>query len=330
MKKIFSILLALSLVFGLAACTNSGDNKPAPGSDPVKEPDPVVEPEPTDVYMAFLREESDVTMNFDAYGMQEGKSYGLKEFVENVNEKLNDEYGEGFMGDVSYTFLDCGLDGIPEMALNVQHFMNRGDYTEELTAFFVIRAYGTLGLKVVDHDYTYYRYTSTLNQAGFIWAGGSSGANYWGYNVRFVNANGGPTYLYSCDEIYALDGTFIPTYMLPSDRDSAPFEYIEEYKEDGNTLTIYNFEQYGTWELNTYNQHLWKNYYVFTDFYGEDVELDPEYKAYFDQIGLNVVDSGTMDSIVEDYLRDLGVTDEMVDADPVEWIKWDADWMPKG
>ncbi len=327
MKKIISLLLALSLVLGLAACTNGGNkpNEPAPG------PEPVVTPaDPEAIYMDFMNENVNVSPSYDTYGLETGHSYSLRQMVEQVNQGMNDEYGEGFMGDVSYSIIDCGLDGKPELALNIQHYMNRGEYTEEMEAFFIIKDFGDNGLLIVDSDYSYYRVYSQLSESGVIWSGGSSGANYWGYDLRYVNGDGESVFLFGCDEIYALEDSAIPAYLLPSDRDPAPFEYIEEFREDGNQLRVYNFEPYYEWNENTYNDHLKKNMFVLLDFDGNDTELDPEYEAYYKQIGLEFLSDGEMEERLDKHLKSLGVTDAIVDAKPIEWMLWDAEWLPKG
>lgn len=318
MKKIISILLALLMVFALAAC---GD-KPAPGTDnPVAPSGPDAQEKDmatlsTEAYEAFLKGDLAATVKNDFDVFKAGQSFHLNGLVEKYVEGFNDEYSSVDDYDLKYAYIDCGKDGIPELLLEQELF---GDWDGMIMKY--IFKFDGEKLNLIKGFDGYYRYWTEINNYGYVFTGGSSGAAYFDADYYLINADGEIVFLYSygCDNSQSTPN--VPYYHL--DETKLPEDYIDNtYNYDVEkfyTCEHYNFADYKSmvpdWDDEDYDEkyaEYCKNYfYTFFDEYGEEAEVSPEYAKLYKQLGVKIVSNAEAQKMVDDHLKECGLTDEL-------------------
>ncbi len=360
--RLMALLLCLSLMAaGLSACgagtvpsgsgSDAAPSGPAEGSGTVPEAppqtqggesqggstppeQPVTPPEPEgpndkEVYELFLDDAYGVSVSETMYGLEPGRTYSLYEFAQTAEASMKDEYMPDKLVELKWSLIDCGADGVPELALMLTFGKEHEGYFDTSTEYFILKNYED-GLKVVENDSTYYRYESTINRYGYITYGGSDGAASYGYSNRFVNADGESIFLYSGYYTLAHADAVIPYYYLPQEK--LPEDYPTDYsfEDEGIEIDIYNFDPYESYDEDTAEEHASYNMFVFLDSDGKDVPPDERYAALYEELGVVTVTDGEMQELIRKHEEELGVTDQIRDGEGIEWTLYEADWLPKG
>ncbi len=307
---------------GEAAGGQQGTAEPAP--EPVKAPDPL------DLYDAFLNEKALALFTIEAIGLEEGREYNIREMKQSMEKFLDGDYMPDKVCELGYAFIDCGLDGVPELALRFEFISDDTEYPSYSTEYFVLKAYGD-ELRVIDNEETYYRTESTLNSAGYITYGGSGGAATYYCSYHYINPEGKKVFLYSGEYTLANGAPIIQAWDLPEE--GLPEDYPTDYDfyEDGLEIDIYNFTTYDyddTGEMqDEYHRH---NMFVILDSDGNDVDPEEYYGKLYEELGVGIYKDAEMAQMIQDHMAACGCTEEIVNAPDIEWELLEADWLPKG
>lgn len=154
---------------------------------------------------------------FDYFSDKNG--YLIADFFKQVVETENKGY-EDFPFDIaSYAYIDCGMDGIPELAMKAT-FSGAWD---QLERYYVIKLVDDK-LELTYMDESYYRsFINITNLAGVVESNTSYGAASSGYQVGFLDADA----RYVLD--YTLEISYMALYLLPERFDDAVANTEEDY-----------------------------------------------------------------------------------------------------
>lgn len=225
------------------------------------------------------------------------------EWLENGSEYTYEELNQAFISYMNvyssniklsladYAFIDCGADGVPELALN-QIYSIESDEANVISVFKIIDD----KMYLVSSVYGYYRSYVDINKFGYISYGGSDGAASSYTDYRFVNKDGEEVFLYSESiEICEYNG-----------------EYINSMK--------YNFSRY-SYDSETGDEEYKKNdFFTFTDMNNQFVEPNEELIGMYLGDEATWYDSQETERLIREYEESLGVTDRIRAGEDFEWI----------
>lgn len=258
-----------------------------------------------------------VDFSLDAWGDYEPalKSDGAYTFDDFFKAFFEDRsaYNDGdyAVDGMSYTYVDCGQDGTPELVLN---FASK-EYGSESNNLLIIKdVNGKLVLcKWVSEGV---RGVCYVNSAGVIYDGGSGGATDWYDSYYGIDANGDAYLIYESET-----GSF--------DLYSETENYSQIAADLGVTdifVTRYSFEKYDG-DYTDYEQFLRNCDYTFAritdsgDTYESD-ELyaeDSNYVKFISRYTDNWHTPGDMDTIISERLASFGLTDGDLGQDDTVW-----------
>ena len=270
-------------------------------------------------YMDFLADKelavADISEN--EY-FREGNRYSFSEIIDMYirNESVYFDGGDIGLTDALYSYIDCGNDGIPEMAVQLTYMLN-GDFNR--VYFFNYRD-GEVHL--IGSDEWGYRSIMDLNRLGYVINGGSGGAVLWVNDHYYFDAEGQRSFLYNFEQYMGLKTPRIPKYYMKNGdtREDYP---DDEFEEGSYMAYIYNFDEYIYDENDdheaTYDKYYSKNIYCFLDEKERDVEPDDRFKELYRKEGIKWYKLDEIKKLVEDHEAALGVTDEIRNAEPAKW-----------
>lgn len=340
-KTLLTLLLGVTLSFSLAACgsqppentsasaTETGsagttDVESASGIEATPAPVESREVSSREMYEAFvagtgkLYTHRNNPTSFQMVGEEylpvpifdSNTGYTLEEFLKKVVEAEND--ADFAVSGISYTLLDCGNDGEPELALSVSFDY----YYDTMTREYIIKNFdGQLELCYATESY--YRYYEGLNNHyGKITGGGSAGAAYNVYDVAYLDANGDYRLVYSAEESYAALWTLSDRYPdavygVLGDVDVWETEYF---------LTTYSFEPYDENNMEKY----YSNQYFCAEVSDESwVDFDVEenkavIQSILDKAGVKLYSLAEINALVEKREKELGITTEMKEYEELD------------
>ncbi len=270
MKKLAGLFCLLALLLtGCGGETTNNTNstptqappvtaEPAPTSAPEETPAVTAEPEPDPVeqqslYERFLAGSERVygdrfevriwdSVN-DTVVIPDGQGRTLCELVERILTPYYEAENWRKLQSVEYAYLDCGNDGVPELALGIR---STDDWSEAYDQLVIKEIDGRLQLCWLGE--TYYRtYEELAGTQGLIVTSGSSGyaSNY--YSLSAIGADGDFRTLYSEDDEYGLCAQF-PGYNAVADvaakyEDEIPSDYmlaiLTVHDQENGTETVY-------------------------------------------------------------------------------------------
>jgi hypothetical protein len=334
--KALALLMILVLSMGLLAGCGSKPADPQP-SDPgqtqqPEQPPQPAEPEKVDPKTAledFLNDKGTVKSTIAELGLEQGMQYTFQQLAEITCDGIGNMEQQGFMGDITYSFIDCGMDGIPELALCIEYIENYGEWTMQYEQYYIIKAYDD-GLRIIDSTYTAYRTYSSIYESGIITSGGSDSAASWGFSHRLLDKDGNKVFLF--DEYYTsmLGECVIPSYMLPKDKIPEGYPDGFEFSENGYDLAMYSTKEI-MYDSPTYEADKIDRIFVFSDIEGKDASPEEAYLDLYADMGVTLYTQDQWDAFLDTYLQTLGIPESVQNATEVDnWIKLDNDWMPKG
>ncbi len=349
-RKILAVLLCMALVLSaFCGCGKqekeqpSGGEAQAPAAAPSGEkaaepgnetPEPEKEPTPEELYETFLNDAYPVTVACNAEGLEKDLSYSISSLTNTFAEYLSSEDLQYFIDTVNYAYIDCGADGVPELALSLS-FVTSEDYMD-FEKLMIVKAFGD-ELRLVADTFTAYRTQSWLGEYGFISYGGSSSAFSYYQEYSFVNAEGERLFFYSASYNLGLEKAVIPGYELPSD--VAPNLRDQELtfaEADGYGMDIYNFTQYDAerWDdEDYYDEYLRNNIFLFTDPNGVPVLPEEKLLERYRSEGVKIMTYEEIGKLLTEKRSELGLTEEIEYGNVAEWTLLDPDtteWLPKG
>ena len=292
-----------------------------------------------DLFEAFFKDEAKV--KFDNIIADENTSYTYSEMMDAINESVIDEYwieeedGRTVTFTSSYAYIDCGNDGITDLAIRVDADIKGDDnWLETKHEYFVIMNLED-GLVCCASVNGAYRSWANVNKYGYLTTGGSGGANLYVYEGGFVDAKGNYIFDYYYEEHMGYSEPMVPIYSLPSDKRKDDI-YKEDFDPEGYTVDVYNFEKYpeypnDVWTENgidqakqdaydkKYDEWQSKHIFCFYDSEGNDAEPSGDVKKYLDKNGVKYYSPEEAENMLAEHQKELGISKEVETADEPEW-----------
>ena len=365
MKRILILLLALALILtGCGKQTeptvtpNSGTETPTATSQPAgttepantittettqpgteaaqpatTEPDPVTEGDPgvtadqdMQAYGAFLGGAEPCIFAKDALGDgSTGDEYEINKLIMATSSHFAAEDLSAYFHSARYAFIDCGDDGEPELALEINLMPTEDSEYYDLTQYFIFKYMGGR-VQLVGSNWGYYRSWVELNEYGVFNYVGSNGAASYYMDISFVDKNGEEQFVHGVNVEMGMAEPGVSYYYIPDSIRPADYPYIEMSGSDSDyyIMEAYNFEKYGP--DTDYDAYQMNSLYRFTDADGRDAEPSDELKAVYEELGIKWYDTDAMDKIMDDHLASLGVDEAMMEMSyEPEWQELDLE-----
>ena len=307
MKKILCIILCLSMLL-FAAC---GAQKSDPAADAKA------------AYESFLKGDRKTVFFSSA---DDRREFTVKELGDALCKDLIREGNDVFISDVQYAYIDCGLDGVPELAVDyhvTQQYLD--NYPDTAIQHYVIRLAGD-ELEALWYGETYYRTATTINQAGYITSGGSYSAMGHFYEFSLLDKNCDMQFLYSADYEMGHSEPLISRFNI--DYLELPDEYQHDNDFEGDyEVDTYNFTKYMYDDDYSYAEYRANNMYVFLDAKGEQAEVPEPWASFYKEKGIKVYTQNEMQDLITNYLKEVGVGDDIRNAAVPEWKSLEYDWI---
>ena len=301
--------------------SNSEEDPDAPGTDEYEAL------EIADYYYRFLEGDNKVNvigLNSDKWGyLKDGEALTFEELYTEYGKGLEEDGFPSAVIEANYAIIDCGLDGMPELAIKIKYINEASEYAAPLEAYFILKySYGEFFVVTVKE--TYERSESTLNVAGFGSTGGSSGASSYGCEQWYIAPNGEEIFLYLYTSESAFADAILPAYRVPTDNlpENYP-EYTDFTYENYYVIDSYNFTEYSSSDYSDeyYNEYNRGYIYVVTDESGNDVDWNENFAELYESLGIKKYTTIEIGDVLSEHMEELGVTDEIIKADPITWTR---------
>ena len=348
LKTVAVMSAAMLAVTAAVGCTNTPATPSEPVSEVVVTPTqdsevtPDVDVTPTDSsdaateadYLAFVDGEASIKAIKDGMtALTNGSEYTLEDLRNSVNAAYEDGFEPGYMSvvEIDYAIIDCGNDGIPEMAVVVT-----GDNEERsntMNLYYIVKKIDG-ALCVVDQYESYYRSQGELNRYGVYHSFGSGSASLYAIDYRRVNAAGEPEFIYSYENELSMAEPTIFGYELPTDANLPDgYPYVPGDGGD-NQRDRYSFAPYDYIMVDgspEYDAYLRQQVYVFHDKDGNIIYPNDDNMKIYSDAGILVTDDDTAKQMVKERIQALAISDaemkmpaEDPDAEPSWKVAWDG------
>lgn len=291
----------------------------APKEEPVAFEDPNEELQKA--YLEFLEGNRKVKVNNEYIEwLENGKEYTYDELNQIFISFMDSYSTESKLSSTDYAFIDCGADGVQELALN-QYFSIQSDEANVVSVYKMIDDQ----LYLESAIYGYYRSNININKYGYITYGGSDGASVYYVDYRFVNKDGEEVFLYSDSMEMDFCDAYISTYDFPGHK--APEGYPEDvYAFDDKYIITskYNFMQYIYNPANNDEEYFKNNFFTFSDTNDQYVEPNEELAKIYKENGIVYYDLQETEKRIREHEESLGVTDTIRDGEDIDWISFFA------
>lgn len=220
-------------------------------------------------------------------------AFSMKELLKKINTTYyEDEEGENNrIAYVEYTYLDCGSDGSPKLALRFDARMHVDEF--ELT-FIIVYEDGRLYLRHAMEAWS--RNLITINKYGYIWNSGSESAFSGGFYEALINDSGRVDYVFDWD--------YFPT----------------DIEEPEICQQVYGTEEYSFMQVRYRIQD--KEYLCLFDSNGEELDDDNfiKFKKLYEKKNGKIYTQAEIDKLIEKRKKKLGITEEIMDPAEPDWI----------
>ncbi len=262
---------------------------------------------PEEIYRRFLEETGTATAG-ESITSFSGGDYTLDEILSCVENAFQDWSRSLALESVAYAMIDCGQDGVPELALQLT--FRDLDGWQITRDYLVFKAYDG-ELQCIKEFGSYYRDEAWLNQAGVIQSVLMLDYSSYATEERFLDGEGKERFVYGCQSRNGLEINLIPEELLPERlRDSLKISYSSAtYNEDGYCLNIYYLE-----DAEDADGH-----YVFSDAEGLDAMPEDEILRLYQKNGLQIHAVEEEETLLAEHKRSLGLTEAMENAEAPEW-----------
>lgn len=253
--------------------------------------------------------------DFDYFGDYDGMT--IEEFFHQVVETEKHGSTPFPFESAQYVYIDCGMDGIPELAIKAVF----ADEWDQLERYYAIKLVDDK-LQLTYMDESYYRsYMEITNLAGVIEKTASYGAASSGYQLGFLDADG--RYVLDYDQ----EISYMALYMLPGRFDDA----VANTEEDYSTLYLRRY----AFELNTDGNEF--DAYEKRTLYCAQKEADEESngvdfkeneriaKTLFNYVGEKLYSLDEIKGKIEKRESDIGFTDAIKNAGEFGWTDLELD-----
>ncbi len=308
MKKTIALLICISML-ALSACGGSSG-----GAQPKQTP----EEKARASLIGFL--EGDVKA-FTDYS-EPDQSFTIKELGEYICSLTTDTESDSssVVSDMQYAYIDCGDDGIPEMALDYTITTKYGEYTDMPNTIHFVIANTADGLKAIYYGETYYRTYTDISRYGYISSGGSYSAMGYYFDNSYINKDGELIYLNSSDFSFGYSRPVISPYDIDYLKLPDDYEDYWDFDENGYEIDKFNFTQFD--ENESYDEYRRGYMYVILDSSGNDALPDEHFAQFYKDNGIQFYSSDEIQDILMKHAQDLGVSEKIFnDYEPVEYTK---------
>lgn len=264
----------------------------------------------TDKY-SFIKYD-DIGKESSYYG-EDNDGYTIENFLAKVIEVESNSFAGGPLEELSYAYMDCGTDGVPELGLHAVFNVNGSG---QLICEYVIKAFDGK-LQLCYQNSSYYRaFTSIVNEYGKVQGYGSYGAATSAENCGYLNADG--TYDLCYDVTISYDGAQYLDARLTSEIVNSEEDYSYLY------VRAYNFEATKNDSENGAN----------TVYCGEKDDDEPsngvdfaenvrKLKSLCESAGVQYYSLADMAGVIAEREKKLGVSDEARTSQAIDWKKAD-------
>ncbi len=265
------------------------------------------------IYEAFNRlilGEGKVTVQGD-YLIPEGE-YTYATLANNISDVIKGWNMASNWSDGQYAYIDCGLDGIPELVLRFFY----GDWNTNLdtSQYFVFVRYDNGKLVVFDIMDAGYRSTLTVDKQGGLLYGGANGAGSYYENYDVFDKDHNKNFVYQKYEYYNLGKTEIPDDCLPTglyqDIQQGDYVWGGDY-----TLKTYMLEEAPAYtEDISFEEHYGNiarsRYYLF---YQGDSNIGPDYdyQVRCEEKGIRIVSYDMVGDLLAKKYADMHISSHL-------------------
>lgn len=241
----------------------------------------------------------------------------IEEFFKQVMDTEKLEYTSFPFESAQYAYIDCGMDGIPELAMKAVF----ADEWNELERYYVIKLVDDK-LELTYMDESFYRsFLGITNLAGVVEKTASYGAASSGYQLGFLGADG----RFVLD--YSVDVSYTALYMLSRRFDDAVINTEEDY----SNLYLKRV----AFELNTDGNEFEE--YEKRTLYCAQKEEDEESngidfkenervaKTLFDYVGEKLYSLDEINTKIAEREASIGLSDEIKNAGEFGWTDLELD-----
>ena len=280
-----------------------------------------------EVYEDFLSGKREAVSITDAGMLEEGRSYFLEDIYNSFGSQLEKEMLPSVLSDKKKAYIDCGMDGYPELALKLSY--ERAEYEDSTDYEFLVLRLNGEELNIVTNFSEYYRSFAEINEYGYITIGGSGGASTYTNTNSFVTAEGKEVFLWSETGRFGFDKPYfsMDSYEIPDDvkpvvaREVGYAEGGNAYELDRVSFSEYDCDSTDPEEQQRYNdEYLLNCYYTFVDDDGNNAVTDEEYKKLCNDNIVKLVTLEELDQMRADKAMEYGCTAEIVSGEIPEWI----------
>jgi len=341
MKKrlILAMVIALALS-SLMACgkkdeeqkqevTDSVNNTTGTAETKSREDNKEETSDPTALYEAFMSGEEPVycdryidyfLSHYDeepeASGFENNKPYLISDFVDAlISHYQLGQYGEYHLDEIQYAYIDCGMDGVKELALKLPDIVDCGS---ERVSILVIKEFDGK-LQLCFEKNAGYRSFVDINSNGYVDCNGSGGAAVHDYRYSFLDANADEKLIYNEEEIYGVYSLYFPgcddAIEIAEDLGIADSIIIIGYDFDGAIIDDYDEiirnRKYTYYKVSS-------NYNIIED----DTIYSPgsDYYDFMSRTGLNFVSPDELDKLIAEHEKSIGYSDAIKTGDFPEWV----------
>ena len=260
---------------------------------------------PRKAYLNFLEGKEKVYVGMDAvYGMEAQSGYTVGEIFDKVKSSFDNSFGN-YAPRLEYAFLDCGDDGVEDLAIRVigLNIYSEGDDSD--ATMVITRRNGRLEMVYACESWA--RSYSEVNYYGCVSGGGSSGAGDSTSFLAYIDGGGNYNPVYECNQLWGMWTSYL---------DDDAYRQLFGNGEPSLSVEI--------WYVGD------STYYV-ANIPEDDVQRGMAYVDQCRQKGMNFVASEEAERVVWQRKMELGVKEEWlskgwfsegeVDATKLYWLE---------
>lgn len=247
------------------------------------------------------------------------KPYLFEEFIHAYCDAEYEYWGSKIKPvDIDYAYIDCGNDGIPELALKFN-----GVETDNLIfdAYWVIKCTDDK-LQALMYKSIGYRSWGELNEYGLYTSGGAFGAGAYVNDFEYIDANGTLSFVYGCETDLTAYSVYIP------DKDNHSNVAAELGIAENINVYLYYFtlDYDDTRDYSKYLREdcLW-TYEAVSDngnVYSDKTKYNAKaYEDYWDYTELPFYTQDEIDAILEERKAEFGIDDQILNGEEPDWVK---------
>ena len=217
---------------------------------------------------------------------------------------------------VEYAYMDCGNDGVEELAVR---FCGTERYSkgDDSTIVFVVKEKGDK-LEMCFAYETWARSDSTLNYCGYYTSAGSGGASIHGWDVGYIDGTGQYIFVQAGEEESNINQLFLDDELgkVPEIAET------KQYEGEISVVTTYMdrvYEDRGEYDWYYYKDRYYTFYVDGADEKISDIYAAGVYKEIFDEAGIKTYRPEEIDALILEKEESLGITEEIRQGKLLEW-----------